>query len=340
MASHRPLLPPLPCRRLTGVRILGTGSYVPDTVVTNDDLKERLGCDPAWIVKRTGVVERRHASPHEATSDLCAQAAQRCLNDAGVTANDVDLIVVATFSADMSFPSTACLVQDRLRANCPALDLHAGCSGFVYALVTAAAYVRSGASKLALVIGGDCSTRMLNPADPKTFPIFGDGAGAVLLAGGEPNQGLLSYVLGSDGGRGDLLTRPACGSRMPLTPEGLEKGLHYVHMDGPAVFRWAVGIFCESTDAVLNAADLTPDNIDYFFPHQANIRIISAAIENMRIPWHKVRNNLERFGNTSAASIPLALDEARAEGIIKTGQKLLFSGFGAGLSWGTAVFAW
>src|SRR4051794_9094795 len=183
--SNEPSPPPRPrCRSLTGVRVLGTGSYVPDAVVGNDHLHERLGFDSDWIIKRTGILERRHALPHQATSDLCYEAAQRCLDNAGVTAADVDLILVATFTPDMDIPSTACLLQDRLRANCAAMEIQAACSGFVYALITGAAYVLSGASQMALIVGGDCNTRVVNPNDIKTFPLFGDAAGAVLLTRG------------------------------------------------------------------------------------------------------------------------------------------------------------
>ena len=302
MSTARPTLPHPACRNLLGVRIVGTGSYVPDTIVTNEELEKRFGIDSDWIVKRTGILQRRHAAPHQATSDLCTHAAKRCLEDAHATARDVDLIIVATYTPDMPFPSTACLVQDRLGATCAAMEVQAGCSGFVYALVTGAAYVLSGVSNLALIIGGDCNTRMVNPLDVKTFPLFGDAAGAVLLTRGESDQGLVSYCLGSDGGAGDLLTRPACGSRMLPTREGLEKGLHYVHMDGRAVFRWAAAILCDSIQDVLTAAGLKARDIDYYIPHQANIRIINAAIDVLRIPRHKVRNNIEKYGNTSAAS--------------------------------------
>ncbi len=323
-----------------GVKIIGSGGYVPDAVVTNQHLKEHLGCDSDWIVKRTGILERRHALPHQATSDLCYEAAQRCLDNAGVTAADIDLILVATFTPDMAIPSTACLLQDRLKANCSAMEIQAACSGFVYALITGAAYILSGASEMALIVGGDCNTRVVNPNDIKTYPLFGDAAGAVLLTRGEPHQGLVSYSLGVDGGGGHLLSRPACGSRMPPSKELIEKGLHFMHMDGRAVFRWAVEILCDSIQDVLKASNLEPNDIDYYFPHQANIRIINAAIDVLHIPRSKVRNNIEKYGNTSAASIPLALDETRAEGLIKPGQKLVFSGFGAGLSWGTAIFRW
>src|SRR5436189_2363267 len=242
MNDERPPSPRPRCRRLTGVRIHATGSYVPDAVVTNEHLHQRLGFDSDWIVKRTGIRERRHALPHQATSDLCYEAARRCIDAAGVKTSDIDLLLLATFTPDMSFPSTACLVQDQLKLNCPAVDLQAACAGFMYALITGAAYVASGARDLALIIGGDANARIVNPNDIKTYPLFGDGAGAVLLTRGRHDQGLLSFSLGSDGGGGDLLSRPACGSRLPPTPEMLTKGLHYMHMDGRAVFRWAVAI--------------------------------------------------------------------------------------------------
>src|SRR3954469_24153511 len=219
------------CRRLTGVRVLGTGSYVPDAVLTNDHLHARFGFDSDWIVKRTGILERRHALPHQATSDLCHEAARRCLDQTGAKASDADLLVLATFTRDMSFPSTACLVQDQLKLVCPAIEVEAACAGFMYALITACAYVAAGVSDLPLVIGGHCNSPVVNPADLKTYPLFGDGAGAVLVTRGRPDQGILSYSMDADGGGGDLLSRPAGGSRMPPSPELLQKGLHFMHMD-------------------------------------------------------------------------------------------------------------
>jgi 3-oxoacyl-[acyl-carrier-protein] synthase-3 len=322
------------------VRILGTGSYVPESVVTNEHLFERFGFDSDWIVKRTGIFERRHALPHQATSDLCYEAAVRCIANAGVKAKDIDLVVLATFTPDMSFPSTACLVQDRLGLSAAAIEVQAACAGFMYALITGAAYVVSGASDVALIIGGDCNSRILNPDDIKTYPLFGDGAGAVLLARGRPDQGLLAFSLGADGSGGDLLSRPACGSRMPPTPELLSKGLHYMHMDGRAVFRWAVAILCDTIQDVLKASSLTPLDVDLYVPHQANIRIINAAVDVLHVPRQRVFNNLHRYGNTSAGSVPLALDEAISEGRLKPGQLVVLSGFGAGLAWGTAVLRW
>jgi 3-oxoacyl-[acyl-carrier-protein] synthase-3 len=325
---------------LTGVRILASGSYVPDAVVTNDHLHERLGFDSNWIVKRTGILERRHVLPHQATSDLCHEAALRCIAAAGVDKKDIDLLILATFTPDMAFPSTACLVQDRLKVNCPAIEIEAACAGFVYALITGATYIVSGASDLALIIGGDANSRVVNPNDIMTYPLFGDGAGAVLLARGRPDQGILAYSMGADGSGADLLTRPACGSRLPATPELLAKGLQYMYMDGRAVFRWAVAILCDTIQDVLTAHGVMPHDVGLYIPHQANIRIINAACDVLHIPRSRVFNNLEKYGNTSAGSVPLALDEAVSEGRVKDGDLIVMSGFGAGLTWGTALMRW
>ncbi|MBI3412301.1 MAG: ketoacyl-ACP synthase III [Planctomycetes bacterium] len=328
------------CRSLTGVRVLATGSYVPDAVVTNEHLHQRFGFDSDWIVKRTGILERRHALPHQATSDLCYEAAKRCIEQANVDPADIDLLLLGTFTPDMSFPSTACLVQDMLNLNCPAVDLQAACAGFMYAFITGAAYVVSGVSDMALIIGGDCNSRIVNPDDIKTYPLFGDGAGAVLLTRGRPDQGIISYSMGADGSGGDLLSRPACGSRLPPTPELLEKGLHYMFMDGRAVFRWAVAILCDTIQDVLRHSGLDQEDIDLYLPHQANIRIINAATDVLHISRNKVFNNLERYGNTSAGSIPLIIDEAIQENRIHDNDLVLMSGFGAGLAWGTAIVRW
>lgn len=323
-----------------GVQVLATGSYVPETVLTNDQLHDRLGFDSDWIFKRTGILERRLVAPHQATSDLCYEASRRCIAKAGVNPADIDLLVLGTFTPDMSFPSTACLVQEQLKLTCPAVDLQAACAGFLYALITGYAYVAAGASDLALIVGGDANSRVTNPNDIKTYPLFGDGAGAVLIAKGSPEQGILAYSLGADGSGGDLLSRPACGSRMPPTPEFLEKGLHFMHMDGRAVFRWAVAILCDTIQDVLTHAKLKPDDVNLYIPHQANIRIINAAIDVLKIHRGKVFNNLEKYGNTSAGSVPLALDEAVQEGRVHRGDRIVLSGFGAGLAWGTALMKW
>ncbi len=330
-----------PTRTLTGVQILGTGSYVPEEIVTNDDLHALHGFDPDWIINRTGISERRFAAPHQATSDLCVQAAGRCLRAADCPPSDVDLLVVGTMTPDMAFPSTGCLIQDRLKLGyCPAFDLQAGCAGFVYALVVAAQFVASGTSKRALVIGGDCNSRVINPADQKSFPLFGDGAGAVLIGPGRPDQGMLAYQMGADGSGGDLLNRPACGSRMPPSTEAINEGLHYLTMDGRAVFKWAVRTLADSAQSVLNCAGKTVADVRWFIPHQANIRIIHAASDVLGFDRDSVFKNLDRYGNTSGGSIPIALDEVIRQGPVRSGDLLLFSGFGAGLAWGTTLWRW
>jgi len=325
------------CFTLAGIQIVATGSYVPDLVITNQQLHSELGCDSDWIVKRTGILERRHALPHQATTDLCQIATQRCIDKSGLGKDQIDLLVLGTFTPDMSFPSSACLLQDRLGLRCPAIEVQAACAGFVYALTTGASYLLAGAAQRVLVVGGDTNSRVINPKDIKTYPLFGDGAGAVLLTRGGPGQGLLGVSLGSDGGGGDLLNRPACGSRLPPTPGNIEQGLHFLHMDGRAVFRWAVTILCDTIQDVLRHTGLTTDDVDLFIPHQANIRIINAAVDVLKVPRNKVFSNLEKYGNTSAGSIPIALDEALAQGRVKPGQTVVISGFGAGLTWGTAV---
>ncbi len=329
-----------PCRQLMGVQILGTGSYVPDLVVTNEDLMHHLGCDPEWIVKQMGVHERRHARPHQATSDLCFEAAVRCLKRAEVGPEEIDMLVVATITPDMSFPSVGCLLQDRLGLNCFAFDLSAACAGFMYALVVGASHVVSGAADKVLIVAGDCMSRVANPKDVKTYPILGDGAGAVLLGRGRPDQGLVNYSLGSDGSGANLLGRRGGGSRLPPTPEVLAEGLHFLHMNGKAVFSWAVAILCDTIQDVLAASGIGPGDVDLYVPHQANIRIINAALDVLGIGRGMVFTNIARYGNTSAASVPLALDEAIADDRVRPGDRIVMSGFGAGLTWGTALFAW
>ena len=329
-----------PLRSLTGLQIVATGSYVPDCVVTNDDLHARLGFDPSWIVQRTGIRERRHAPPEIATSDMAVLAARQCMERAGAKPADVDLVLVGTFTPDMSFPATACLVQDRLGIRAPAVDLQAACAGFMYALVIGSQFISTGNSRLALIIGADCNSRILNPNDQQTYPLFGDGAGAVLLAAGDRNQGLISYTLGSDGSGGDLLCRRMGGSRLPFAAGLLDEGYQYLQMDGRSVFKWAVRLLDESITAVLREAQLAPADVDLVVLHQANVRIIYAATDVLGIDRKKVFLNLDRYGNTSAGSIPLALDEAHQQGRIKRGDNILVSGFGAGLAWGTAVLRW
>ena len=325
---------------LQGVQVLGSGSYLPDRVVSNEDLRDQYGFEPEWIVNRTGIHERRFAAPHQATSDLCIPAVERCLAAAECDPSEVDLLIVGTMTPDMSFPSTACLVQDRLKLNCPAFDLQAACAGFSYALITACQFVGAGTARRALVIGADCNSRVINPRDPKSFPLFGDGAGAVLIGPGEPDQGMVAYQLGADGGGGDLLNRPACGSRLPASVEALEQGLQYLAMDGRAVFKWAVRILADSANAVLQKSGLQVGDVRWFIPHQANVRIIHAASDVLGFDREHVFKNLDRYGNTSGGSIPIALDELVRAGSVRRGDILLTSGFGAGLTWGTVLWRW
>ncbi len=339
--EHQPRLSnEYPVRSITGVRIISTGSFVPDTVVTNQQLEEKYGYEPGWIEQRTGIRERRVVTPDMATSDLAVGAARRCLEKANVNPHDVDLLVVATFTPDMLLPATANFVQDRLDLKCPAMDLQAACSGFMFALVTGMQYVATGCSKLCLVLGADCNTKVVNPRDKKTYPLFGDASGAVLLAPGEDDQGFAAYTLGTDGSGTGLIRRPMGGTRMVISENGVREDLHYIQMEGRAVFKWAVRVLGDTVQTVVKAANLTLEDIDWFIAHQANLRIIDSAVQSLGISRHKVLTNLERYGNTSAASIPLALDEVCTQGHIRRGDVVLLSGFGAGLAWGTGLFRW
>jgi 3-oxoacyl-[acyl-carrier-protein] synthase-3 len=332
-----PTLAPVALPRITGVQMLAVGAYAPPQVVPNEDLAH-LGCDPQWIIQRTGIRERRKAADGVAASDLAAEAARRCLATAGVNANDVDLIVLATMTPDSAAPSTACRVQTLLGATCPAMDVSAACSGFMYALATGMQFVKTGCARRVLVIGAEVMTRIVDPADVKIYPLFGDGAGAALLGPGSDEQGFLSYSLGADGSGGCLLEVPGGGSREPLTAAGLAAGRQYMAMDGRAVFKWAVRLLGETVTSVLSAAALAPGDIDYFVLHQANRRILDAAAADLGFDPARVVMNLDRYGNTSAASIPLVLDDLRQSGRLQPGMKLLLCGFGAGLTWGTGVF--
>jgi 3-oxoacyl-[acyl-carrier-protein] synthase-3 len=325
---------------LMGVQIVGTGSYVPDQIVTNDDLKRESGFDPAWIEQRSGITERRHSPPELATSDLCYEAGRRALQAAGVRPDQIDLLVVGTFTPDHVCPSTACLVQHRLGLEAPAFDISAACSGFMYSLATAAQFIATNNAQTALVIGADTNSRYVSPLDQRTFPLFGDGAGAVVLTRGQAQQGLFRYQLGADGGGAPMLVVPGGGSRAPLSAEAVLAGQQYVQMDGRNVFKWAVRALTETVQLVLEQSDLTVHDIALYLLHQANIRIIDAAVEQLGIPHDRVFNNIQKYGNTSAGSIPIALDEAFRAGRIHSGDSLLLSGFGAGLTWGTAVFRW
>lgn len=324
---------------LLGVQVVGVGSNVPDNLVRNEDLAT-LGYDADWILQRTGILERRHAPPEIATSDMAVEAARRCIEHAGVDPQEVDLLLVGTYTPDLTLPSTACLVQDRLGLCAPAMDLQAACASFIYAMITGMQFVATGSSKLALVIGADCNSRVVNPADKRTFPLFGDAAGAVLLAPGNDRQGLVSYAVGSDGSGAKMLWREMGGSRMPFSAAAAADSLHFLKMEGKPVFKWAIRVLAETISNVLQAAQKTLDDVDLVIVHQANMRIIESVVKYLGIDPQKVFNNLDRYGNTSSASIPLALDEAYRQGRISPGNLILFSGFGAGLAWGTVLMRW
>ena len=328
-----------PLRRLTGVQIIGTGSYLPDNVVTNEALAS-LGCDAEWIIQRTGIRERRHAPPETSTSDMAVAAAEKCLADCEVPRSEIDLLVLATLSPDYLLPATAPGIQHRLGLNCAAMDVGAACAGFMYALVTGMQYVATGTSKYALVIGSDTNSRVMNPADKKTYPLFGDGAGAVLVTKGSPEQGLLAYTLGADGSGERLLVRPEGGSRDSIVPGGEVSLGWFVRMDGRPVFKWAVRLLEYSSQQVLNEAGYSKDDVRAWIWHQANVRILNAASDAMEIDRQRVVQNLDRYGNTSAGSIPIALDEALRAGRFSPGDLVVMCGFGGGLSWGTTLMRW
>jgi 3-oxoacyl-[acyl-carrier-protein] synthase-3 len=323
-----------------GVQVIACGSSVPDKVVSNEQLQETYGFDPEWIEKRTGILERRHAEDGIGTSDLAVEAAKRAMESAEVDPADIDLLVLGTFTPDFTCPSTACIVQDRLGLDCAAFDLQAACSGFMYSLVTGSQFVATGNSQLALIIGADCNSRIVDQSDRTIAPLFGDGAGAVLVAPGETSQGLICYQLGADGSGGPLLECTLGGTRNPIGAANIIAGDHFLKMEGRSVFKWAVRIVQQSIDLVLQKANVTPDDVALFVLHQANIRIVNSAMQKLGIPKDKVAVNLDQFGNTSAASIPICLDEALQHKRIQPGDLVLLCGFGAGLTWGTALFRW
>jgi 3-oxoacyl-[acyl-carrier-protein] synthase-3 len=338
------LTSPRPSRfgRAVGFRLVGVGAAVPDRVVTNADLA-RLGCDPEWIVARSGIHQRRHAGPEIATSDLAAAAGRAAIAHAGVAPADVDLLVLGTFTPDMCIPSAACIVQERLGLDAPAMDVTAACAGFAYALVTAANFLAAGSSRLALVIGADTNSRIVDPEDVKTWPLFGDGAGAVLLEATEPDangreRGLLACSLGSDGRGAGMLACPMSGSRQPVTTEGLARRDQFLQMDGRAVFKWAIRLAEENIRQVVDRSGVPLEHVDMFFLHQANARIIDGVREALQLPADKVFMNLDRYGNTSSGSIPLAMEEAWRAERIGPGSTVVGCGFGGGLAWGSAVW--
>lgn len=321
-------------------RITGTGSYVPKRVLTNADLERMVATSDAWIVERTGIRERRIAAPGEACSDLGTAAAERALEAAGVAAADVDMVLVATCTGDHLLPSTACLIQHRLGATrAAACDLSAACCGFIYALAVGEAYIKTGARHV-LVVGSEVMSLLTDWTDRNTCVLFGDGAGAVVLSPTDEERGILSAHLHSDGNLWDLICVPGGGSRMPPSEKMLAEGLQYLKMKGNETFKVAVKTLEEAAREALSANQLTVNDLNLFVPHQANIRIIKAMAGRLGLLMEKVVLNLDRYGNTSAASIPLALDEAVRAGRVRPGDVILMEAFGAGLTWASAVMRW
>jgi 3-oxoacyl-[acyl-carrier-protein] synthase-3 len=326
---------------LTPVGIIGTGSYAPDKILTNQDLEKMVDTNDEWIVTRTGIRERRIADDAQATSDLALIAAEEAMKNAGITADELDLIIVATITPDMAFPSTACILQDKLGAKkAAAFDLSAACSGFIYGLANASNFIATGTYKYALVIGAECLSRITDYTDRNTCILFGDGAGAVVLGPVSEGRGFRSFELGADGAGGDLLKVCGGGSRYPATNDSVQQKLHYISMAGGEVFKFAVRIMGSAAEEAIRKAGLDKSDIDLLIPHQANIRIIQSALQRLELSEDKCMINLDRYGNASAASIPLALAEAVALGKIKEGDCLVFVGFGGGLTWGASVLIW
>lgn len=322
-------------------KIVGTGSYVPERIMTNHDLEKMIATSDNWIVERTGIRERRIASEKEATSDLASVAAQRALECAGLNPMELDLIIVATSTPDMIFPSTACIVQEKIGAKrAAAFDISAACSGFIYALAVGDQYIRSGASSSVLVIGAEVMSRIIDWSDRGTCILFGDGAGAVILKKEKADIGILSTHIHSDGTLWDLICVPGGGSRIPPSIDVLEKKLNCIKMKGSETFKVAVRTLADVAWEALKANNLLPSDVDFLIPHQANMRIIKAVVEKLDIQIDKVVMNLDRFGNTSAASIPMALDETVRGGKIREGNIILMEGFGGGLTWGSALARW
>ena len=320
--------------------IAGTGSYAPPKVLTNADLERMVATSDEWIRERTGIHERRIAATGEACSDLAVQAGKRALTAAGLAATDLDMILVATCTGDHPLPATACLVQHQLGATkAAACDLSAACCGFVYALSVADAYVKNGMRHV-LVIGSEVMSAITDWTDRNTCVLFGDGAGAVVVSASDGEQGILSTHLRSDGTLCELIMVPGGGSRTPPSEKVIAEHLQYIKMKGNETFKVAVRTLEEIARATLSANGLRVEDLDLYVPHQANVRILKAVIERLGLPREKVLLNLDRYGNTSAASIPIALDEAVREGRIKSGSLVMLGAFGAGLTWASAIIRW
>ena len=325
-----------------GARIASVGCYVPDRVMSNADFEKILDTSDDWIVSRTGMRERRYASETQASSDLATRAGRHALERCGLAATDVDCYIVATVTPDYQFPATACIVAANLGAvGKPAFDIEIACSGFIYALPMAASFVRAGIFRRVMIVGVETLSRIMNFKDRSTSILFGDGAGAAIVERtAVADDCFLDCELGADGSNPELLCVKAGGSRHPMTPERLEASEDKVQMSGREIYRYAVNTMVETSKTVLARVGLAPRDVSWVIPHQANLRIIEAAAKRLKIPREKIIVNIERYGNTSSASIPIALSETIDRGKLKDGDLILFTGFGGGLSWGSVAWRW
>jgi len=321
--------------------VLGTGSALPEKVITNADLEKLVETSDQWITDRTGIRERRQAAPHETTSTLSVQASRRALEKADIRATDLDLIICSTISPDMPLPSTASLIQRELGAHgCCAFDLAAACSGFLFGMTVAEQFIRTGATRYVLVIGAELLSRYLDYKDRATCVIFGDGVAAAVFGPVEPPSGILAHELHTEGQYADHLFIPAGGTAMPASCQTVEQGAHFIKMRGNELFKVAVRSLDDVSRQVLRDAGLSPDDVDLFIPHQANQRITEAVRERLGLSPDRVYSNICRIGNTSSASIPICLDECARSGRLKKGNLVLMSAFGAGVTWGAVLMRW
>ena len=322
-------------------KIISTGSYLPQKVLTNFDLEKMVDTSDEWITGRTGIKERRIADKSQATSDLAYEASKTAIKRAGLKARDIDMIIVATVTGDMPFPSTACFLQDRLGAvNAAGFDVNAACSGFLYGLYVADNFIKSGMHKKILVVGAEVLSKIIDWKDRATCVLFGDGAGAVIVEPAYGKRGIHSMHIHSDGRMGDLLNLPGGGSRNPVSQDSISKKLHFIKMKGNETFKIAVRTLEKIAVKTVKENNLAFSDLSFLIPHQANLRIIQATAERLGLPLSKVVINLEKYGNTSAASIPIALDEAVVSGRIKNGDYILLEAFGGGLTWASALIKW
>ncbi|MBC2607662.1 beta-ketoacyl-ACP synthase III [Pelagicoccus albus] len=325
------------------VIIKGTGSYTPQKALTNNDLSKFVDTSDEWIFTRTGIRERRIAGEGETSSSMGAEAGKRAIEDAGLTPEEIDLVIVGTMTPDMPFPSTACLVQDKIGIrNAMSFDVEAACSGFVYIMEIACGLLQTGRYKNALIIGSETLSPVLDWTDRTTCVLFGDGAGAAVLSHAEEGDesGILDFIIGSDGSKADMLHQPGGGCAIPATVESLETRQHFLKMRGQEVFKQAVRVMGQAASEILEQNGIKPDQLKCVIPHQANIRIIESISSRLHIPIERFFLNLDKYGNTSAASIPIALDEAARAGRLEAGDYILIVAFGAGLTWGATLLRW